>query len=312
MLKGDVLALSKLISLVEDRSADVLKIMAKLYPKTGRAQVVGVTGPPGAGKSTLVDRLTELFRKEGKKVGILAVDPSSPFSGGAILGDRIRMQRHNADAGVFIRSMSTRGSHGGLSRATKEVVHLLDAFGFDVVLIETVGVGQTELDVIDLAHTVVVVLVPESGDSVQTMKAGLMEIADVFVVNKADREGAARLAADLHVLLGLVETKPEWKVPVLLTEAEPQKGIQELYQKILEHLSFIKDREPREERRRQYRRRELVEILIDIFRERLLLENGNSLFGKLIREVEAGKRNPYDAVIKILSDRESLAQIFGK
>ncbi len=310
MLKGDVLALSKLISLVEDRAAPVPEMMAKLYPKLGKAQRIGVTGPPGAGKSTLVDRLTELFRKEGKKVGILAVDPSSPFSGGAILGDRIRMQRHSTDEGVFIRSMSTRGSHGGLARATHEVAHLLDAFGFDVILIETVGVGQTELDVIDLADTVVVVLVPESGDSVQTMKAGLMEIADIFVVNKADRDGATRLVADLHMLLGLVEIQPEWKTPILLTEAENKKGIQELYQKIQERRQFLENLEFRKGRRRQHRRKELVGILMDIFRERLLDEDERSPIGKIFQEVEAGEKNPYDAVIKILSDRETLVRIF--
>lgn len=311
MWKGDTRALAKLISFVENREESVLEIMAEVYPKTGRAQVIGVTGPPGAGKSTLVDRLTMQARRGERKVGILAVDPSSPFSGGAILGDRIRMQRHSEDAGVFIRSMSSRGSHGGLSRAAKEVIHLLDAFGFDLVLIETVGVGQTEFAVVDLADSVVVVLVPEAGDSVQTMKAGLMEIADIFVVNKADRDGAERLAADLQVFLGLVEGEPEWKVPVLLTEAENGKGIEELYDKITAHRDFLENHPVQEKRRRQHRRREVIEILLDLFRERLLKQGADGGMKGLLEEVESGRMNPYEAVTKILSDRKRWNPLFG-
>src|SRR5262245_34692501 len=198
MLDGDRLALARLITRVENRTPDVPGIMRAVHARGGRAYVLGMTGPPGAGKSTLVDRLTTLLRSEGNSVGIIAVDPSSPFSGGAVLGDRIRMQTHTLDPDVFIRSMATRGSLGGLAGATGDVIRLLDAFGFAWIIIETVGVGQTELDIIRQADTTVVALVPESGDSIQAMKAGLMEVADVFVVNKADRPGAHALMAELR------------------------------------------------------------------------------------------------------------------
>jgi len=198
MLDGDRLALARLITRVENRADGVPAVMREIHPRLGRAYVLGITGPPGAGKSTLVDRLTALLRAESVPVGIIAVDPSSPFTGGAVLGDRIRMQTHTLDPDVFIRSMATRGSLGGLARATGNVVKLMDAFGFPWVIVETVGVGQTELDIIKQVDTTVVTLVPESGDAVQTMKAGLMEVADVFAVNKADRQGAHQLMADLR------------------------------------------------------------------------------------------------------------------
>ena len=206
---GEMRALAQLITMVENRAPESSAIIERIYPKTGRAQVVGITGPPGAGKSTMVNRLIAKYRALGKKIAILAIDPSSPFSGGAVLGDRVRMTDHYKDPGVYIRSLSSRGSHGGLSRAAREIVKLLDAYGSDVIIIETVGVGQTELSIMDLADTTVVVTVPEGGDGVQVMKAGLNEIADVFVVNKADREGADRMKAELelnvHLRLGATD-----------------------------------------------------------------------------------------------------------
>ena len=206
MLSGKRVALARLISKIENRDQDLPSLMGQIYPHSGRAQVWGITGPPGAGKSSLVDQLTVRLRSEGKTVAIVAVDPSSPFTGGAILGDRIRMQRHFEDRGVTIRSLGTRGKHGGLSHSTKEVVLTLDAAGFDVVLVETAGVGQTELEILRLAQTIVVVLVPESGDSIQVMKAGLMEIADVFAVNKSDRPEAEQLVRELVTMVGMSPT----------------------------------------------------------------------------------------------------------
>ena len=198
-LLRDRVALARLITLVENRAAEVSAVMERIYSRTGHAYVIGITGAPGAGKSTLVNRLIAKYRAQDKLVAVLAIDPSSPFSGGAVLGDRVRMTDHYKDPGVYIRSLSSRGSHGGLSRAAREIVKLLDAFGHDVIIIETVGVGQTELSVMDLADTTVVVTVPEGGDGVQVMKAGLNEIADLFVVNKADRDGADRIKAELEL-----------------------------------------------------------------------------------------------------------------
>ena len=234
MLGGDRRALARLITRVENREPAVPEIMRRVYPRTGRAYTVGITGPPGAGKSTLVDRLTAAIRKTGATVGVVAVDPTSPFTGGAVLGDRIRMQAHTLDPGVFIRSMATRGSLGGLARATAETQKLLDAVGFDWILVETVGVGQTELDVVKLADTTVVVLVPESGDGIQTMKAGLLEAADILVVNKADREGAPRLLTELKYMVHLhregqqASRDLDWEVPILSTEAVHDVGVVEL------------------------------------------------------------------------------------
>jgi LAO/AO transport system kinase len=235
MFSGDRTTLARLITHVESRSPEMPEIMAQISPKVGRAQVIGITGPPGAGKSTLVDQLIGQYRKKGKKVAVVAVDPSSPFSGGALLGDRIRMMNHAEDSEVFIRSLSSRGAHGGLSRATRDVVRLFDAFGMDLILVETVGVGQTEMDVLDVAHTTVVVLTPESGDTIQTLKAGLLEAADLFVVNKADREGAHRIHQELLAMIEMGKGsgfKPNegWEIPVVQTQAHQGKGIDELIQ----------------------------------------------------------------------------------
>jgi LAO/AO transport system kinase len=228
ILQGDVRAVSRAITAIENHSPEAEPLLKQLFPHTGRAYLTGVTGAPGTGKSTLVDRLAALYRKQSARVGIVAVDPTSPYSGGAILGDRIRMQGHAGDSGIFIRSMATRGFLGGLARSTAEVALLLDAAGKRQVLIETVGVGQDEIDIVRLADCVLVVLVPGLGDDIQNMKAGLMEIGDIFVLNKADREGADRLEEQLHAMLSLVMPRDGWHPPVVRTVATENRGVEEL------------------------------------------------------------------------------------
>ena len=308
MLAGDRLALARLITRVENRSASVAEIMGRVHGRTGRAYILGITGPPGAGKSTVVDRLTVLLRAEGASVGIVAVDPSSPFTGGAVLGDRIRMQSHTLDPEVFIRSMATRGSLGGLARATSDVIRLLDAFGKQWILIETVGVGQTELDIIKQADTTVVVLVPESGDAIQTMKAGLMEIADILVVNKADREGANPLLTELRFMAHLHRASPQtpkdidWEIPVLATQAQNDVGIAELLVEIRRHRSLLEAPGALEKRRRARRRAELQALLIEEFTEQVRRRLGAD--GDLAATFEAvadGRTDLYSAVREILA-----------
>jgi LAO/AO transport system kinase len=280
--------------------------MKTVYQRAGAAYVVGVTGPPGAGKSTVVDRLIAHLRAENATVGIVAVDPSSPFTGGAVLGDRIRMQAHALDPGVFIRSMATRGSLGGLARATGEVIKLLAAFGHDWVLVETVGVGQTELDIMKLADTTVVVLVPESGDAIQTMKAGLMEAADVFVVNKTDRAGAPALMAELKFAAHLhysSSTSPkdvDWEIPVLAAQAQSDVGIIELLAEVRRHRGVLEASGALASRRRRRVRAELEGLLVDEFRDRVARGlSGGALQAKL-DEVVAGDTDPYSAVAAML------------
>jgi LAO/AO transport system kinase len=291
MLRGDRLALARLITHVENRTPAVPAIMKAVHGRDGGGYVVGITGPPGAGKSTVVDRITGHLRAEGRTVGIIAVDPSSPFTGGAVLGDRIRMQAHTLDAGVFIRSMATRGSLGGLARATRDVLKLLGAGGFEWLLIETVGVGQTELDVMALADTTVVVLVPESGDAIQTMKAGLMEAADVFVVNKADRPGAPALMAELKFAAHLhytSSTSPkdiDWEIPVLAAQAQADVGIADLLTEIGRHRAVL-DASGAFSARRQRRRREELRAL--------LVEELNASVEQRLARGEL--RTPFDAV----------------
>lgn len=237
--KGDRLALSRLITKIENQDKDALEILKAIFPLTGRAMTIGITGPPGSGKSTLVDQLVACLRKEGKKVGVLAIDPSSPFTGGAILGDRVRMQRHATDDGVFIRSLGTRGQQGGLSACTLQSAWLMDAAGYDVIIIETAGVGQTELEIMRVVQSVGVVLVPESGDGIQVMKAGVMEIADLFILNKSDRPEADRLFKELQTSLAGVKSSG-WKIPVTKTQAEKGEGVKEVLKNFLLHHSYLK------------------------------------------------------------------------
>ena len=257
--RGDKVALARLITLIENHAPERNAVIERIYAKTGHAHIVGITGPPGAGKSTLVNVMIAKYRALGKQVAVLAIDPSSPFSGGAVLGDRVRMTDHYKDAGVYIRSISSRGSHGGLSRAAREIVKLLDAFGHDIIMIETVGVGQTELGIMDLADTTVVVTVPEGGDAVQVMKAGLNEIADIFVVNKADRDGADRIKAELELNVHL-RPPGGWRPPVLMTQAAADKGVDRVVESIAKHGEYLAaNHDPAREADR--RTNELIEVL---------------------------------------------------
>lgn len=259
-LAGDPRSIGRLISLVEAESPSSKEIMKAIYPKTGRAHVIGITGSPGAGKSTFVNRLIAAFKAEGKKVGVIAIDPSSPFTGGAILGDRLRMQDHAVEEGVFIRSMGSRGNLGGVSRGTHEGALILDACGFDIVLIETVGVGQSEVDIIKIADTVCLVLTPGMGDDVQIMKAGIMEIADIFVVNKADKEGAEKVAADVSVMLKMLLGR-EWVPPVVLVSSYKNTGVEEVRGDILRHREYLSQSEEGRKRRWSQLQMEVEAIL---------------------------------------------------
>ncbi len=292
LLAGDRLALARVISKFENRDRDSGEILRNIFRNTGKAHVWGITGPPGAGKSTLVDQMVRVLRTRGLKVAVVAIDPSSPFTGGAILGDRIRMQDHTSDAGVFIRSLGTRGKQGGLSHATLETVLALDAAAFDVILVETAGVGQTELEVLGLAQQVVVVLVPESGDSVQMMKAGLLEIADLFVVNKSDRPDADRLVHHLDGVLDLtpsVRRRPD----ILKSQATVGAGVKE----VVDHLIHLADQnlEERQRRSREFLKREVLHILIERLSSSVHQAFETSSGMDLLAQLEARQVDPISA-----------------
>jgi len=303
---GDVRAISRAVSAIENRTGEAELLLKELFPYTGHACRIGVTGAPGTGKSTLVDKLAAHYRVEKKSVGIIAVDPSSPFTGGAILGDRIRMQGHAADEGIFIRSMATRGYLGGLAQATGDATLLLDAAGKDIILVETVGVGQGEIEIVRLADCTLVVLVPGMGDEVQNLKAGLMEIADIFVINKSDREGAGRFEEQLRAILQLVPERDGWKPPIVRTVATEGQGVDDLARQIgafREHFAKAEDRPKRE---LAYWKDWLLRLL-----ERRLVERalGNGMseveFDAIAAQVAARKKDPYAAVAEILSRSRS-------
>lgn len=295
--QGDKRALSKVISYIENRNDGYQDILGELYLKAGKAVRIGITGPPGAGKSTIVNRLIHQFLKINLKVGIIAVDPSSPFTGGALLGDRVRMSDFHLEADVYFRSMATRGASGGLAAATSNVSIVLDAFGFDIILMETVGVGQVELDIVDACDSVVVVMVPESGDAVQTMKAGLMEIADIFVVNKSDRPNSERIVTDLRQSLETkkVNKDSEWKVPIVSTVATDDKNIDKLTEKINQHIDYIRSSGLLEKKRYYQLTKKIIAILKNRF-EKEFLEKliSSSELENQIKGIIEGETNPYD------------------
>ncbi len=298
---GDRGAVAKLISLVEHGGQDARAVVVALHPHAGNAWSVGITGAPGAGKSTLTDRLVSTIRAEGATVGVLAVDPTSPFSGGAILGDRVRMQDHATDSGVFIRSMATRGHLGGLAVATPQAVRVLDAVGTPWILVETVGVGQVEVEIAGHADTTVVVVNPGWGDAVQAAKAGLLEIADVFVVNKADRPGAPETVRDLEGMLELAGDTG-WRPPVVCTTATSGAGIDELWAAIGAHRAHLEATGGVEMRRRERLRAEIRTIVAERLLARVAGATRGAGFDALLDEVVAGTRNPYDAADQLLTD----------
>ena len=300
VVAGDRRTLARLISAVEDRDTSVIPVLRALYPRTGRARIVGITGPLGVGKSTLINGLLELLRTRGRKVGIVAVDPTSPFSGGSVLGDRIRIERAAGDDGVFLRSMASRGHPGGVAAATREVCRLLDAFGMDVILVETVGSGQVDVEIRDVASTSVVVLVPHLGDEVQTLKAGLFEIADVFCVNKSDLPGADTATRDLTELAGLGTDVDGWRPAVIAVSAQRRSGLDELWSAIEAHETFLDTGG----RRAQGERRRLAREVVGLVRDRVGRELGAALdsdreLGALLDRVVARSLDPHAAAERL-------------
>ncbi|HHW07530.1 MAG TPA: methylmalonyl Co-A mutase-associated GTPase MeaB [Clostridia bacterium] len=303
ILSGNRRALARGITLVENGEDEKYDLLARLHPHTGKSRIVGVTGAPGAGKSSLVDQMIKGYRKRGQTVGVIAVDPSSPFSGGALLGDRIRMQENTLDPGVFIRSMGTRGSLGGLARATREAVTLFDAFGFDVIIVETVGVGQSELDIMDTADTVVLVLTPAGGDVIQTLKAGIMEIADVFAVNKADLDGADRVVTEINKTLDL--SHGEWRPPVVKTVSLDGTGVGELLDQVDRHQAYLEISGKLAVQRQRRLKEEVTAIVLGKIKDSLTQRfHSEPRFQTLLQEVVNRKQDPYTAARLIIAAME--------
>jgi len=300
--QGDIRAISRAITAIENHTSESEQLLQQLFPHTGHAYLTGITGAPGTGKSTLVDRLAAVYRRQDQRVGVVAVDPTSPYSGGAILGDRIRMQGHAGDSGIFIRSMATRGFLGGLARSTAEVALLLDAAGKQQVLIETVGVGQDEVDIVRLADCVLVVLVPGLGDDIQNMKAGLMEIGDIFVLNKADREGADRLEEQLHAMLALVAPRDGWHPPVVRTVATENRGTDVLVATVEKFRKHFESSGVRRKKHMEHWKNRLIEMLESRLLEKVLGgKGGEERLAALAQAVAERKKDPFSAVNEILN-----------
>jgi LAO/AO transport system kinase len=297
---GDPRALARAISTVENRSPGWSELLKALFPLSGKARMVGLTGSPGAGKSTLVDHLARHYRKENRTVGIVAVDPTSPYTGGAILGDRIRMQDHFADPGIYIRSMATRGSLGGLARATADVTTVLDAAGRDLIMIETVGVGQDEIDIVRLADITVVILVPGMGDDVQTIKAGIMEIADIFVINKSDREGAERVEREIRAMQSLAVRSDNWTPPIVKTVASEGVGVKELATTIAQYETYLKKENLLAQKTAHNWQERLIEMLRDAMLDRARDQMSNGRMAEYASEIAEHRRDPYSLVEEIV------------
>ncbi len=299
---GDVRALARAITAIEDNSAQAIRLMKALFPYSGNATVIGLTGSPGSGKSTLVDQLAREYRKQEKTIGIIAVDPTSPYTGGAILGDRIRMQAHHADTGIYIRSMATRGFLGGLAPATADVATLLDASGKDVVLVETVGVGQDEIDIVRLADITVVILVPGMGDDVQTIKAGIMEIADVFVINKSDREGADRVEREIRAMQTLAIRRDDWTPPIVKTVGTDGTGVPDLMKTISGYREYLEKKNLVLKKKVSNWRERLIEMLRKALLDRVMHERLDSEhLSRYAREIAEHQRDPYTLVEELVS-----------
>ncbi len=303
VLNGNPRAIARMISYVENRNPKTRLFMRELFPRTGNAQIIGCTGPPGCGKSTLVGKLALALRKRDKKIGIIAVDPSSPFSHGALLGDRIRMQELYEDKEVFIRSMGSRGALGGLSRASRDVIRILDAAGKDIIIVETVGIGQAEVDVVRTVQTCIVVTVPGLGDDIQAIKAGILEIGDIFVVNKADREGADRTYQELDIMLSLNPNMDVWRPPIIKTVATRQEGINDLIEAIEKHQHTIRTTGMLKERELQNYREELTSLMSEQLLHLIVKPKQASGLDKLLEQILTRKLDPHSAVTQILEER---------
>jgi LAO/AO transport system kinase len=302
VLNGDRRSIAKAITIIENKTPEAQELIAKIFPHTGKAHVVGLTGAGGAGKSTLIEKVVREYRRRGKTVGVIAVDPTSPFTGGAFLGDRIRMQELSTDEGVFIRSMATRNYAGGIARATKDAAKILDATGKDIVIVETAGAGQSEVEIVKVAQTIVVMHAPGLGDEIQAIKAGIMEIADIFVVNKADRENANKTAIDIQAMLQLSNKKGGWKPPVLKTVALTGEGVPELIEELEEHRRFLEDNpECKENLLRDKAEADLLEAVKERISKALIDElKREGKFDKLLREIIEKKTDPASAAVKLV------------